>query len=120
MAFVLRDDDDRLLVARRPDTGLLGGLWEFPIAPDESVPPGELLLRALGLQAWDLAAHEPVVHLFSHLRLVVAPITGRATGAMHDAEGRYDTWQWMRPDHLVDLPTSRLMGKLMAAISTTR
>lgn len=47
-AGVLRDAAGRLLIARRPDGGHVGGFWEFPggkLHPGES--PSEALVREL-------------------------------------------------------------------------
>lgn len=71
---VLRDQQDRVLLVRRPDTGLLAGMWELPAAAvraDED--PADAALRAA--RRWtrqreaSLASDEPittVTHVFSH------------------------------------------------------
>jgi len=48
VAAVIRDELNRVLLARRPDDRHMGGLWEFPggkIDPGEA--PGEALVREL-------------------------------------------------------------------------
>ena len=104
-AVIVRGDG-ALLLARRPEDGLLGGLWEFPGAeageadddgPDgiaeagwarDRWPPGvERLIEANGwpagvaslIQASEpVAALDPVVHTFSHKRVTYEPFLGRA------------------------------------------
>jgi A/G-specific adenine glycosylase len=113
-AYILRDATGRLLVARRPDRGLLGGLWEFPVLPaDAGRPPPQALAAALAMDGRDLQTHEPIRHVFSHLRLVVTPVTGRAEGLPGAGEHHYDRWRRLLPEELGALPTSRLMAKLM-------
>lgn len=41
---VIRDDRDRILIARRPEKAMLGGLWEFPGGKQE---PGETLRQTV-------------------------------------------------------------------------
>ena len=44
--LVLRDADGRLLVQRRPPTGIWGGLWSFPECADDAPLPADLPLDA--------------------------------------------------------------------------
>lgn len=74
-AFVVRDATDRILLAQRPETGLLGGLWELPMAPVVATPgrrngaaAARRALDALGLQARTLRSLGEIVHVFSHFR----------------------------------------------------
>lgn len=65
--------DDRVLVLRRPERGLLGGLWDLPGTPpgDDDVAPTALAseISALGVEASVGARLERVEHAFSHFRL---------------------------------------------------
>lgn len=81
--FVRRGEGgDRVLLRRRPDEGLLAGLWEFPSVPlgaragarALAAAVGELA-RGLGLVAGDApgGALEPVPHAFSHLHVTYRP-----------------------------------------------
>lgn len=42
---VIRDDEGRFLITRRPAEGLLGGLWEFPTLEASGVPEASLLVE---------------------------------------------------------------------------
>lgn len=60
--------DRGVLLRRRPDTGLLAGLWEFP-ASDGWLEPGELEAR---IKSWGGSVHEVCRladsrHIFTHL-----------------------------------------------------
>lgn len=62
---VIRGDDDRVLIARRPDHVHKGGLWEFPGGKVES---GEAVLQALAREvaeelAIDVVAAEPLTEI---------------------------------------------------------
>ena len=84
IACRILDLDGRCIVLRRPDEGLLGGLWEYPIWvwPGSDLPPAALDLQAddivdlLRLAGWEfalepepIALHElgPIRHVFSHI-----------------------------------------------------
>ncbi len=69
-AFVARRGGGVLLV-RRPEEGLLGGLWELPMAPVARRPGPAGARRALaaaGLRAEALREAGEVEHVFSHFR----------------------------------------------------
>jgi A/G-specific adenine glycosylase len=62
--------DDRVLLVKRPDTGLLAGFWEFPsrIAPKDSASKtARIIARELGVSTRARPRRlEPVRHVFSH------------------------------------------------------
>jgi len=48
VAAVIRDGEDRVLLAQRPEGRHMGGLWEFPGGKiDDGEAPGEALVREL-------------------------------------------------------------------------
>ena len=59
---------DRFAVRRRPESGLLAGLWEFPSLPgeaDEETVRAHLL--TLGIEAGMMSATPPAKHIFTHI-----------------------------------------------------
>ncbi len=75
--LVLRDEEGRVLLQRRPPAGIWGGLWSLP-----ELEPEEDALRwcrsALGLEAVHEGALEPRHHGLTHLRLEILPRLLRA------------------------------------------
>ena len=95
-ALVVERGDGRLLVARRPDAGLLGGLWELPLTPVDEVEDAGLVdprtvgRRALGLPPERIAACgllPSVEHVFTHLRLRVDPLSLELADGDGDGDG---------------------------------
>jgi A/G-specific adenine glycosylase len=74
--WVVVRSDGAVLLARRPDDGLLGGLWEFPgeplTGPVAGVVDGAEPVASPGLR--------PVRHTFSHKRVTYRPELVRARG----------------------------------------
>jgi len=107
------DPQGRALVQRRPDEGLLGGLWCFPDVEvgDASGDAGtivELARRAAaGAGACtDEGAHsilEAVRHRFTHLAVVYVPVLLRANGA----GGRRGRWVSLEEPKGVALPRAQ-------------
>lgn len=68
-AVILRDEKGRVLIERRPDTGLLAKLWQFPNieAETDGLDDVKVYINSLGLEA-DLASKvQEVKHVFSHI-----------------------------------------------------
>jgi len=95
----------RLLVRRRPATGLLDGLWEFPDLGEGNDDGGRLeAVERLGA----------VKHLVTFRQFEVTVHRARLTGAVPK------TWRWVTPAALGRLPTSSLVGKVLATWSGRR
>ena len=73
---VLSDDEGRVFIQRRPEAGMLGGLWEFPGGKAE---PGESpeeacrreLAEELGVEVEVGAPIARVEHAYSHFRITL-------------------------------------------------
>lgn len=72
---VVTDGGSRLLLARRPEPGLLGGLWSFPVAEVEEGQPLRAAARAAeahGIEPGEPCTARPlgvVDHAFTHKRV---------------------------------------------------
>jgi len=119
-AFVLAHPvSGQWLLARRHAEGLLGGLWEFPmIGARPGADPVDLLQETFGLAMSEARRLPVVTHVFSHIRLTVTPVLGRADGGrpMDEADA-YADWCRAQPVdlHGEALPSSTLMDKLVAS-----
>jgi A/G-specific adenine glycosylase len=104
VAAVFREG--RLLIGKRPEEGLLGGLWEFPggkIEPGES--PREAALRELReemcIEASIGSQIAIVPHAFSHFRITLHAF--EASWISGEPCGRsVSEWRWVRPERLTE------------------
>lgn len=96
----------RVLLSRRPSTGLLGGMWEFPNTRVEENPAGELekaLKAARKLHVKKEADLVTVYHAYSHFRVVVHAFRCTAVSLP-----KTNTLKWVKIDTLDEYP----MGKV--------
>jgi A/G-specific adenine glycosylase len=108
------DPDGRLLVRRRPDRGLLAGLWEFPAAEVEDGDGGAAedsatgvieALRQHGLDVVpeDLRPLDPVPHTFTHLKATYVPFLVRLDERPPAPPGVAELFHWSTFQELEDL-----------------
>ncbi len=111
VAVVLRGDT--LLLRRRPEGGLLGGLWEFPSVPDEG--RGSRLLgsffRLHGLSPHAEGSLGTFRHVFTHFRLQVEARVFQAGRPGREEAGR----RWVDSATLDELPVTRLTRRIHEA-----
>ena len=98
MAAVIRDAEQRILIAKRPDHAHQGGLWEFP---GGKLEPGESRLEALQRELREelgitVQQARPLIDLQhnypdKHIRLDVWEVS-EFTGTAHGAEGQPVQW----------------------------
>ena len=102
---------DRILIARRPEEGLLGGLWEFPGGKKE---PGETLeecvrreLREeLGVEVEVGQEFARVRHAYTHFRITLHVYHCRYLGGEPRCNACTD-FRWVRPQELEHFPFPR-------------
>jgi 8-oxo-dGTP diphosphatase len=121
VAAVIRDENGRILLSRRPDGTLMGGLWEFPGGKvDEGESPKAALARELeeelGVRA---EIGEPVtfaVHEEPELRILLLFFTATLDGTRPAArEGQQ--LAWVAAVDLPDYPTPPADAALVATLS---
>jgi A/G-specific adenine glycosylase len=89
IAFWVSRPDGAVLLRRRPDKGLLGGMMEIPSTPWRAEPwPMEEAMAAAPLSARWRPVPGVVKHVFTHFSLELGVVTGRAA-KNHKAEGEW-------------------------------
>jgi A/G-specific adenine glycosylase len=112
--LVLRDGDGRLLLERRPPTGVWAGLWSLPEAADRD---GARMCAAPYRRRLneDFTSLTPFVHGFSHYRLEVTPLSLRVAtrvGIAEDTDRR-----WLHPREAAELGLPAPVRKLIASLA---
>lgn len=111
----------RLLIARRPERAMLGGLWEFPGGKRR---PGETLTETVrrevreetGLDVTVGAKRAVIRHDYSHFRLILHAFD------CHASPGRArplaaDAVRWIPFDQLADFPFPRANRRLLEILA---
>jgi len=110
-AAVLRSGS-RVLIARRPQDGLLGGLWEFPGGKLEDTDPDlpaclrREILEELGVE---ISVGEPLGvyrHAYTHFRITLHAFACGLLAGQNVPES--ETVRWVRPEELAGFA----MGKV--------
>ncbi len=128
-AGLIRDEADRLLIARRPLDGLLGGLWEFPGGKREA---GETLQDCLARELREELAIEveianlftTVNHAFTHFKITLHAFECRYLGATApyaepQALEALD-WAWVKEADLGEYSFGKADRVVIAALSERR
>jgi len=76
--LILRDGDGRILLERRPPTGIWGGLWSLP-ADDNGQSLDQCLDRHLGVDTANLNPLPSLQHQLTHMRMTIFPLYGEVT-----------------------------------------
>ena len=66
-AFAIQNEDGKWLLQKRPSTGLLAGLWEFPMIELQETSAVETFEKENGLKLKNLQKLPHVLHVFSHI-----------------------------------------------------
>ncbi len=115
--------DRQVLIARRPENGLLGGLWEFP---GGKVEEGEALAEALrreiqeelGVTIAVGAAVGVYRHAYSHFRVTLHAFRARLL-AGEPAPLQASELCWVEPVHLGDYPMGKIDRQIAREIART-
>ncbi|MFQ5509967.1 MAG: A/G-specific adenine glycosylase [Leptospirillia bacterium] len=111
IAVGLVEKENRILLVRRPEKGLLGGLWEFPggrVEGGEGVADSVVrqLAERFGLEVETGTGLPPVSHAFTHRKVTLHPfhcnVLGGRVARTYHAEHR-----WVRRSELAGYPLPR-------------
>ncbi|HWN39226.1 MAG TPA: A/G-specific adenine glycosylase [Gammaproteobacteria bacterium] len=116
--LVVRAPDGRVLLARRPASGIWGGLYSLPELPAED-SPREWCARMLGAAVAAERALATIEHAFSHFDLDLNPRLLELAVSPSTIMDR-DDWHWCQPGAKLDVgvpaPVAALLsGGLSAA-----
>lgn len=103
MTVFLAVCDGRIALLKRPENGLLAGLWEFPHLPGHlSLKNAKEGLKTLGLSATDLRVLPKAKHVFTHK-------VWNMSGIFAEVSAPAETFTWASAKELADtytLPTA--------------
>jgi A/G-specific adenine glycosylase len=119
--------DGRLFIQRRPEDGLLGGLWEFPGGKVETgESPEQAAVREVaeetGMAIHLLSAAGVVDHAYSHFRITLHAFhaelrRGAPSGRVREAAAGDDGRRWVLPEELDAYAFPTANRKLLVSIS---
>lgn len=113
--LLVQDDVGRILLQRRPPTGVWGGLWSLPqLPPDVS---RECFCKQLGADARTLTALPVLRHVFTHFELDITPLRVQAAAAVGIMDA---VLQWHALDALPGLPApvQRIIEQQLDAVDS--
>lgn len=111
----------KLLIAQRPQSGLLGGLWEFPggkLEPTDADLPACLRREIREELVIDIEVHELltiVQHAYTHFRITLHAFHACYTGGEPQAVGCAD-WRWVELTELDAFPFPVTDQKIIQAL----
>jgi len=112
--LVVRDHDGRVLLARRPPSGIWGGLWSLPESADDPDALRECR-RRIGAARGAPRRLPPITHEFTHFRLEITPLLLRA-GSRNAKPGGGTAERYVHPDEFANLglpaPVRTLLARL--------
>ena len=119
-AGIIRGQDGRILLAQRPASGLLGGLWEFPGGKQESDESLEECLKRelreeLRIEVRVDERLPSVKHAYSHFAITLHGFACTHLSGEPQAIDCAD-WRWIRPEELTNFALPRADRKLLDAM----
>ncbi len=118
---------DKILITKRPNDGLLGGLWEFPGGkrqPNESLEEcvRREILEEVNVRVRNLTRSMTVRHSYSHFRVTIHVFQGLYAGGQPRCYG-CTAWAWVTPTELrtyaFPSATQKIIAKLFDALDET-
>ena len=114
----------KILAVRRPERGLMAGLWELPggeIGPKDEAKDrlGEILREAVGLDVRGAQSVGRIQHVFTHRRLEMEVFRCRADKGQRVRCDQLQAHRWVRPGALLDLAHAGPTRKAMTLFGVT-
>lgn len=126
-AGIILNDRNEVLIARRSEDAMLGGLWEFPGGKQEENESMEEttkreLREELGVEISITDQFMTLKHAYSHFKITLHAFLCELTGGQPKAMAA-DEVKWVKIDELQEYPfpkaNRRLTEKLMSGRSTS-
>jgi A/G-specific adenine glycosylase len=116
--LVVVDPDSRVLLQRRPASGVWAGLWVFPEVEE---PAGAVawLRERLGVATTDGRVLAPVSHGFTHYELRIEPWLARVENAPARVMEE-DNLLWYNPESPAKVGTAAVVGRLLKRIAADK
>ncbi|HIF94746.1 MAG TPA: A/G-specific adenine glycosylase [Myxococcales bacterium] len=116
--------DGKILVVRRPEKGLMAGLWEFPggeigLKEEGKDRCAEILQEVVGLGVRDPISAGHIEHIFTHRRLDLEVFRCRARPAQRVARSGYTDHRWIAPNTFLELAHAGSTRKAMRLLGLT-
>lgn len=114
----------KVLVVRRPEKGLMAGLWELPggeIGPKDEAKDrlAEILHNAVGLDIRAAQSVGRIEHVFTHRRLELEIFRCRVDKGERVRRGELQAHRWVRPSAILDLAHAGPTRKAMTLFGVT-
>ena len=114
--LLVRDPDRRVLLAKRPPSGIWGGLYSLPeLADDED--PRLWCDRHLGALVDRQTALDKVEHSFTHFDLSIRPLLIRLATLPRSLMDRKE-WLWYNPAHDIEVGVAAPVAALLKTLRT--
>ncbi|NND71370.1 MAG: A/G-specific adenine glycosylase [Rhodothermales bacterium] len=126
---IVFDVSNRIFIQRRPENGMLGGLWEFPGGKRKAGEPLEkTCLRELseetGFSATITGELDTVRHAYSHLKVKISPFVCRLDeqsppariSISEDGTGTPGDFRWIEIDEIRDFAFPRANRKIFTLL----
>ncbi len=113
-ALLIIECGGRVLLEKRPGSGIWGGLWSFPETPVDADPAADAR-RRFGLKAEGVERLDCVAHGFPHFRLRMHPVRLKVPGEIrHAAREAGLLWVWpaQAVAEAVPAPIRRILTRL--------
>ena len=107
-------DGGRVLLEKRPPTGIWGSLLSLPALPDDCIDPSAWIAERLGCEVGGLQPLTPFQHGFTHFRLEIMPLLAEIRRRLPAAH--QDQLAWLGADELADAPLPAPIRKLLTPL----
>ncbi len=111
--LLLRDPQGRVLLERRPPSGIWGGLW---CLPEVDVDPGEWIRHRLGATPGEIRERPSIDHGFTHFDLEIRPRAAMVSVSA-DAVADGADLRWHGPRELGDAGLPAPFRRLLDALN---